>query len=252
MLSNRRKFIRSATIGTIASLSIPSIVSATINNSKNKKVRLEKNDIVLFQGDSITDWWRDRNNKNANDFGALGQGYPFLASCQLLSKYPEKGLQLYNRGISGNKVFELADRWDTDCLSLKPNVLSILIGVNDFWHTIGLGYKGTIDIYRDDYKKLLTRTRQALPNVKLIIGEPFSVKGMSAIDNNRWYPAFDAYRQAARELATEFDATFIPYQSIFDKALETAPGIYWTNDGVHPSTAGASLMANAWLQVVKG
>jgi lysophospholipase L1-like esterase len=148
-------------------------------------------------------------------------------------------------------VFQLADRWDADCINLKPNVLSILIGVNDYWHTLTNGYTGTIETYRSDYRKLLDRTKQALPDVKLIIGEPFAVRGVRAVDD-KWYPAFDGFRQAAKEIADQYGAIFIPYQSIYDKAIESAPGSYWTNDGVHPSLAGAELMAHAWLETVKG
>jgi lysophospholipase L1-like esterase len=146
-------------------------------------------------------------------------------------------------------VYQLAERWDADCLDLKPTVLSILVGVNDFWHTLASGYKGTIQTYRDDYKALLDRTKAKLPDVKLIIGEPYAVRGVKAVDE-KWYPAFDEYRQAAREIAENYGAAFIPYQDIYDKALKSAPGSYWTPDGVHPSIAGARLMAEAWIQAV--
>lgn len=238
-------------MATAATISIPGIVSAAVTSAKGKKITLGKDNTILFQGDSITDWGRDKNKTEANDFGALGSGYPLLTTCKLLMDHPGKNLQLYNKGISGNKVFQLADRWETDCLGLKPDVLSILIGVNDFWHTLTNGYTGTIEVYRNDYKKLLDRTKQALPNVKFIIGEPFAVKGVRAVDE-KWYPAFDAYREAAQSMAIQFDAAFIPYQAIFDKAIESAPGSYWTSDGVHPTPAGAELMAHAWLETVKG
>lgn len=167
-----------------------------------------------------------------------------------MEKHADKNLQIYNKGISGNKVYQLAERWDADCLDLKPDVLSILIGVNDFWHTLTNGYTGTVQKYRDDYKALLTRTKDKLPDVKLIIGEPFAVTGVRAVDD-KWYPAFNDYRAAAREIAVSFGATFIPYQTIFDKAQKLAPGAYWTGDGVHPSIAGNALMAHAWQEAVK-
>lgn len=250
-LFSRRKFIRNTAIGTLASISIPEIVSAATGTAKGKKISLEKDNVVLFQGDSITDWGRDKSKTDANDFGALASGYVLLAASDLLNNYPAKNLQMYNKGISGNKVFQLSDRWDADCLALKPNVLSILVGVNDYWHTLTNGYTGTIEVYHNDYIKLLTRTRQALPNVKFIIGEPFAVKGVKAVDE-KWFPAFDAYRQAAKDVANQFDAAFIPYQAIFDKAQESAPGSYWTIDGVHPTLAGVGLMAHAWMETVKG
>jgi lysophospholipase L1-like esterase len=251
-MSNRRNFIKNAAIGTMASLSMPSIVStAFAKAAPAKKVTLQENDIVLFQGDSITDWGRDKNKSMPNDFGALGSGYVLLTASGLLRKYADKKLLIYNKGISGNKVFQLADRWDNDTLAIKPNVLSIMIGVNDYWHTITSGYKGTIDTYRDDYHKLLDRTKQALPDIKFIIGEPYAIKGVKAV-NDSWYPAFDTYREAARKTAEDFGAAFIPYQSVMDEALKHAPANYWSLDGVHPSIAGAALMAHAWEETVKG
>jgi len=247
---NRRKFITNAAIGTLASIAIPDIVSAATSNTAAKKISLNANDVVLFQGDSITDWGRNKNDTTPNSFDMLGKGYAYLAAADLLLNHPGKQLSIYNKGISGNKVYQLAERWDTDCLALKPNVLSIMIGVNDFWHTLTNGYKGTIETYRDDYKKLLDRTKQAFPDVKLIIGEPFAIKGVKSV-NDTWFPKFNEYRAVSKEIADSFGAAFIPYQSIFDEALKSAPGTYWTNDGVHPSIAGANLMAHAWLKTVK-
>jgi lysophospholipase L1-like esterase len=248
-LFSRRSFMKTAAIATAASVSIPNIVSAAIPPAKSNKVTLDKNDIVLFQGDSITDWNRDKTKIHSNDPAGLSYGYAFLATTKLLCDHPDKNLRMLNRGISGNKVYQLSDRWAEDCLDIKPNVLSILIGVNDFWHTLTAGYKGTLEIYQNDYKKLLDRTKQALPNVKLIIGEPFAIRGPKVDD--KWYPVFDGYRQAARDLAAQYDAALIPYQAIFDKALESAPGSYWTGDGVHPTIAGTELMAEAWMETIK-
>lgn len=249
--NNRRNFVKTTAVGIIASLSVPSIISSAFATEKSKKTIIDQNDVILFQGDSITDWGRDHNKSMANDFGALGSGYVLLTASSLLREYATKNLQIYNKGISGNKVFQLSDRWDTDALNLKPNILSIMIGVNDYWHTITSGYKGTIDTYRGDYRKLLDRTQKALPGVKLIIGEPYAMKDVKAVDAT-WYPAFDTYRQASRDIAAEFGATFIPYQTVMDEALKLAPATYWSIDGVHPSPAGAALMAYAWQNVVKG
>jgi lysophospholipase L1-like esterase len=250
---NRRSFIRNASIGAVAAISIPNIVSAALAVAPAaKKVSIENGDIILFQGDSITD--SGRGNRNAwapNNTGALGNGYAFMATSQLLLNHPGKDLQIYNKGISGNKVYQLAERWDADALAVKPNILSIHIGVNDFWHTLGGGYKGTIETYIAEYKKLLDRTKAALPNVKLVICEPFGVLGVSAVKDT-WYPAFDAYRKAAKDIANEYNAAFVPYQAAFDKAITQAPAKYWTGDGVHPSIAGAALMAETWLKAVKG
>lgn len=249
-MNTRREFITKAAVASAGALTLPGLISSAFAKTK-KRVTIEANDVVLFQGDSITDWGRDKKQTVPNASGALGNGYAFVTASGLLNKFAGKDIKVYNKGISGNKVYQLADRWDADCLELKPNVLSILVGVNDFWHTLTNGYKGTIDTYKTDYAKLLDRTKQALPDVKLIIGEPFALKGVRAVDD-KWYPAFDEYRAAAKEIANKYEAVFIPYQSIFDKALELAPGSYWTTDGVHPSVAGSGLMAHAWLETVKG
>ncbi|PSL42515.1 lysophospholipase L1-like esterase [Chitinophaga niastensis] len=248
--SNRRNFLRNVSLGSLAAISIPNIVSAAVATDKTKKIVLKKESIVLFQGDSITDAGRKRDIDAANNGAALGGGYALMAASDLLLKNADKNLKIYNKGISGNKVYQLAERWDADCLALKPDVLSILVGVNDYWHTLSHNYNGTVKTYKEDYDKLLARTQQQLPDVKFIIGEPFAVTGVKAVDE-KWYPAFDEYRAAAREIAAKYNAIFIPYQAVFDKAQKSAPAAYWTGDGVHPSVAGAQLMAEAWLQCVK-
>lgn len=249
--NGRRDFLKQATIGGTLAAGLSQIVSGAYAAETTAKISLKKDDVVLFQGDSITDAGRNKEEKSANNTRALGNGYALLATSKLLNEHASKSLQVYNRGISGNKVYQLAERWDADCIDLKPSVLSILIGVNDFWHMLNGKYDGTIDTYRNDFTSLIRRTKEKLPDVKLIIGEPFAVLGTSAV-NADWFPRFDEYRKAAREIAQESKAVFIPYQSIFEKASKLAPPIYWTHDGVHPSLAGSQLMAEAWLKAVGG
>lgn len=247
---SRRNFIKTASVGTLAAVGIPQIVSAALAPEKSaSRLKFNTGDVVLFQGDSITDWGRDHKKDEPNTTSALGSGYALITASKLLLDHADKGLKIFNKGISGNKVYQLAERWDTDCLALKPNVLSIHIGVNDFWHTLNGSYKGTIDNYIEDYKKLLTRTKQALPDVKLVICEPFASKGVRAVDD-KWYPTFPQFGKAARDIANEFGAIFVPYQAAFDKAEATAPAAYWSLDGVHPSVAGEALMAQTWIKAV--
>ena len=250
--SSRRDFIKATSLASAGLVAIPQIVSAAFTEEKagKKKVVINKNDVILFQGDSISDAGRKKDDAAYNGASALGSGYAMIAASDLLFKYASKDLKIYNRGISGNKVYQLAERWDKDCLDIKPNILSILIGVNDFWHKVLGRYDGTIDTYRKDYRALLERTKQKLPDVKLIIGEPYAVNGIKAVDD-KWYPDFNEYRAAAKEIAESYNAVFIPYQAIYDKAQKEAPGVYWTADGVHPTLAGANLMAHAWREVVK-
>jgi lysophospholipase L1-like esterase len=248
--ASRRNFIKKAGLGSALTLGLPSMIASATAGIKGDKISLAKDDVILFQGDSITDAGRIRDETAANNTKAFGSGYALFAASQLLLDHPDKNLTLFNKGISGNKVYQLAERWDADCVSLKPTVLSILIGVNDFWHMLNGKYDGTIDTYRNDFQALLKRTKEQLPGVKLIIGEPFAVSGIKAVDD-KWFPAFLQYQQAVREIAESVGAVFIPYQEIFNKAQKLAPGAYWTHDGVHPSIAGNQLMAHAWLKTIK-
>ena len=248
--NSRRSFIKKAALGTAAAISIPEILSAAMPKERLKVIKLLKDQVILFQGDSITDSGRNKEDTGFNSARNLGSGYPMLAGAALLNKYEALNLKIYNKGISGNKVYQLAERWDKDCIELKPDVLSILIGVNDIWHKLNGEYNGTLDIYRNDYIALLERTLKALPNVKLIICEPFAINGVKAVDD-KWYPEFYDYQKAAREIAKQFRATFIPFQSVYDEALKRAPGSYWTGDGVHPTLAGAQLMSKAWMKALE-
>lgn len=251
---SRRNFIRTCTAVTAAAgtaLSLPGCNNNTISGeaAHSRRFILNEGSAILFQGDSITDAGRNKGREdNVNDSAALGKGYAYLVAAQLLADRPGDGLRIYNRGISGNKVFQLADRWEKDCLALKPDVLSILIGVNDIWHALNGKYEGTVEKYENDYRALLGRTRRELPNLKLVICEPFVLR-CGAVDE-KWFPEFDRYRAAARKMSQEFNTLFVPYQSMFDKACKQAPPAYWAADGVHPSMAGASLMAQTWLRTV--
>lgn len=240
----RRNFIRKSAFAFAAATAASSI------NLKAENLNLEaipKGTTILLQGDSITDAGRDKSRYYANQATGMGRGYAYQIVSQMLGNHPKSELRFYNRGISGHKVFQLANRWEDDCLQLKPDVLSILIGVNDFWHTLSNRYKGTVEVYESDLRKLLDRTKKALPNVKLMIGEPFAVAGGTAI-GPAWDKDFPPYRVAAKKIAEDYGAVFIPYQSVFDEALSIAPVEYWCPDGVHPSMAGAHLMAKAWIE----
>ena len=199
---------------------------------------------ILFQGDSITDCGRQRDPGEANI--GLGSGYAMLSAAELLKRYPADKLTIFNRGISGNRVVDLYARWKIDCLNLKPDLLSILIGVNDTWHKFNHNNGVGLQRYERIYRELLTWTKESLPHIKLMLGEPF-VLPFGAV-NEEWLPEIAERRIIVKKLADEFDAAFIPYQTIFDQALQQAPAEYWLVDGVHPTLAGHSLMAAAWLE----
>ena len=179
----------------------------------------------------------------------MGTGYVYLIAAGILKELAGHELTVYNRGISGNKVYQLAERWQEDCIDLEPDVLSILIGVNDYWHMRQGRYDGTPEVYERDFRELLIRTRESLPNIKLVICEPFILTETSAVDDS-WTEPFRAYREIASKLAGEFNAVRVPFQQVFNDALAQAPATYWTGDGVHPSLAGCRLMADAWLEEI--
>jgi lysophospholipase L1-like esterase len=200
--------------------------------------------VVLFQGDSITDCGRDRTVAAPNAAGALGTGYPLLVAAAALAAHPDRGLRFYNRGISGNKVPDLAARWAADTVALAPDVLSILIGVNDFWHKLSGGYTGTTEDYENQYAALLDETRRALPRARLILLEPFVLR-CGAVDN-RWFPEFDQRRAAAARVAQHAAATFVPLQAAFDDLSRRRAPEYWAADGVHPTPAAHAVIAERW------
>jgi lysophospholipase L1-like esterase len=205
--------------------------------------KLKKGDVILFQGDSITDAGRKKDRLMANDSDALGKSYAAMIAGELLAEYPDLDLQCYNRGISGHKVPDLAARWDADTIALKPAILSIHIGVNDLWHTVAFGskYKGTIDDYESGYRELIKRSQKEIPGVRIIICEPFELRD---------WPALDPYRTVARKLADEMNLTFVPFHSMFQEAATSTDKKFWASDGIHPSIPGHSLMRKAWRQAV--
>jgi lysophospholipase L1-like esterase len=205
---------------------------------------------ILFQGDSITDAGRDRGSRQRNDPVAMGRGYAYLAMCRLLADRPGSGLCVYNRGISGNRVPDLSARWSDDCVALQPDVLSILIGVNDLWHKMEGRSSGTVAEYESGYAELLEQTRRALPKTALVLCEPFALRCGAVTE--RWFPEFDERRAVAARLAQRSGAAFVPFQDIFERAvLAGAPPEYWAADGVHPTPQGHQLMADAWLAAVR-
>ncbi len=225
------------------------ISAATTAQLSQAAPKLKKNATILFQGDSITDAGRDRKRQTANDARSLGRGYPAHIAGDLLAESPKLDLRIHNRGISGNKVPDLDKRWQVDCIDIKPDILSILIGVNDIWHKLNGRYDGTPEVYRDGFDALLERTKKSLPDVTIAICEPFVLR-CGAV-NDSWFPEFETRRAFAEEVAKKHNAIWVPFQAKFDEAVSsgTAPE-YWAADGVHPSHAGHSLMAKVWRESV--
>lgn len=197
---------------------------------------------ILFQGDSITDGNRGRS---ADPNHILGHGYVFIIAARNGAASPQCDWTFINRGVSGNRVPDLIKRWPTDALDLKPDVLSILIGVNDLNSL-------SADEYEVQYDKLLADTVAALPGVKLVLCEPFGLPNPKKPENWPTRRNDLARRQAiVKKLATKYHAVFVPLQEVFDDACRRAPAEYWIWDGVHPTYAGHQLLADRWERVVR-
>ncbi|MCP4786008.1 MAG: SGNH/GDSL hydrolase family protein [Fuerstiella sp.] len=241
---NRRSFISTAAAtGTAAWLNTECSLAA-------EKISLATGDVILFQGDSITDAGRNKKDPVANE--GLGRGYPSYIAADLHRDYENLKLQIHNRGISGHKVPDLDKRWDRDCIDIKPKILSILIGVNDIWHMLAGRYDGTAEVYRDGFTALLERTKKGLPSVTLAICEPFVLMSGTVKENeDKWFPEFDTRRKYAREVSDKAGAIWVPFQKMFDDAVAagTSPGDL-ARDGVHPTPAGHMLMAKTWRKSV--
>lgn len=178
----------------------------------------------------------------------MGKGYALLAASSILNGNPQQGLSFYNRGISGDTVAKMMERWDEDCIRIKPHVVSLLVGVNDFNVAFLAKGKGDVEKFESDYEMLLRMTVEQLPGVKLIIGEPFALQGVTGLTDN--WEDFHLYRKVAKKLAEKFKAAFIPYQSAFRDTKKDVPLGYYSTDGVHPSLAGIYLMSKTWLNTV--
>jgi lysophospholipase L1-like esterase len=249
---SRRTFLNQTALAVGGIVSIPSIVSAAIPAERPKKQLLfPQNGTILIQGDSITDAGREKEKQLPNNADSFGKGYAFIIGAGLLDLFSHMNISVYNRGISGNKVYQLAERWQKDCLDLKPDLLSILIGINDYWHMRNGKYDGTVEKYETDYRQLLKLTKETFPEINLVICQPFALPGTTAVDES-WVEPVKAYQEAAFRLCKEFKANWVPFQNVFDEAIKHAPAKYWAADGVHPTMAGTHLMASAWGRVVLG
>ena len=202
---------------------------------------------ILFQGDSITDCLRD----NYDTAFSIGCGYPRLIQADLCLSRPD--IEVLNCAISGDRVTNLLARWKKDCINLCPDMISILIGVNDVWHELNLRNGVDAELFQETYRVLLQYTKRMLPNAKMILLGAYLTHG-TATNGVHWeefYSEVALRNIITRQLASEFSAGFLDLQAVFDKACGKFPAEHWTQDGVHPTAAGHQLIANAWKAKVQ-
>ncbi len=206
--------------------------------------------IILFQGDSITDAGR-----NKTDALSIGSGYPNLVTAQLGAEFPYR-FQTYNRGISGNRVVDLYARIKADMINLKPDYMSILVGINDVWHEASDHNGVDAQKFEMVYGLMIEELLRELPDLKLMLLEPFVLPGSATCSNEenpgRWEyfrAETDLRREVVKRLAEKYNLVFVPLQERFSAANADAPEDgYWLFDGVHPTPAGNELLKRAWLE----
>lgn len=212
---------------------------------------------ILFQGDSLTDANRDREGKDKNRI--LGDGYVNFIGASLMCDYP--GIRILNTAISGNRITDLYGRWIEDTLNVDFDLLSILCGVNDIGFALRLNRGADAQKFEFVYDRMIYEVKQAKPQAKIVLCEPFLFKldinevqnGTDIIENwEVWNGHMRERRAIVKSLAEKYRTIFVPFGSMFEKALEKAPAKHWSPDGIHLTMAGNELMAREWLKCVEG
>ena len=205
--------------------------------------------LVLFQGDSITDCHRVKD-----DILSMGMGYALMAAGELGGKYPGE-YEFINKGISGNRITDVYARIKRDIINLKPDYMSILIGVNDVWHEVDGDNGVSAEKFEIIYDMLIEEVIQALPHIKIMILEPFVLEGKKTtateIKPDRWeyFKNETPLRAAvAKRIAEKYGLTYVSLQEKFDAACKQMPTSYWLGDGVHPTPMGHWLIKEEWMK----
>ena len=202
-----------------------------------KKVKL------VFQGDSITDAGRDKRN-----YHDVGPGYPKYASEQLTAECPDVDFEFINQGISGNRTSQLFDRFYSDALSFEPDVISILIGINDIWHRyLGERIATTDEQLELNYRCILERIRKET-NAKIMILSPYL---LTCNDKDQIREDLKTALPIIRKLADEYADVFIPLDKIFEEAEKTVEPMFFSGDGVHPNDNGAKFIGKLYADAIK-
>lgn len=248
MVNSRRTFIKKATLTGLVTMSASEIISSAEPFERGKGNEKNKGLTFLFQGDSIT----DGNRSQDNDWNhVMGHGYAYLIASRLWYDYTQQDLMFYNRGISGNRVRDLKARWQQDALDLKPDVLSILIGINDVLATLYNHDPEPIEKFEENYLQILEETKKTLPDTQIVLCEPFLLPVGRVSENPvLWETEVEKQQKLVRKLAKTYDAIFVELQEPFEKACKRAPASYWIWDGIHPMPAGHELVARQWIKAV--
>ena len=255
-MTNRRTFIQSAALA--AGVTSGALALDTDDNTANhasvqgydyELPKFNTGTRLLFQGDSITDMKWGRNQRDRNHY--LGHSYVYLIAARLGVDMPAAELEVFNRGHSGNTVGDLRTRWQNDAVDIQPDVLSVLIGVNDVGRTIRANNDHVpLDEWERDYRTILDASRKANPELRIVLMDPFVLPSTRFNDDEyqKWRGETDKLGEIVARLAQDYQATHIETQKIFDDATKIAKPEHWIWDGVHPLPQGHELIARGWLK----
>jgi acyl-CoA thioesterase-1 len=207
-------------------------------------IPFKQNDLILFTGDSITDC-----DRNRMDSASLGRGYAKIIADRLAADHTELGLKFINRGISGDRTCDLLARWDADCIDLKPDWVSILVGVNNTWRRYDQNDPTPDVVFEAECRELLRRVKDQT-SARIVLCSPFLLHTTPLIASMR--EDLDPKIEIIQKLANEFDAVWVDFDASFIVAQNRHIPSYWAADGVHPSDAGHALMAEIWRGFVIG
>lgn len=211
-----------------------------------------KDTTILFQGDSITDGLREKNRDRAWDLNhQMGHGYAFLVNARWGAQYPERRFAFINRGISGNRIADLYGRWQEDAVNLRPDVLSILVGINDVGFTMWEQSGSGPERFGRIYQLLLDEARAANPALLMVLMEPFVMPVGDRKDTYQdWLSLLRPLQEQTRLIAERNGAIFIPLQERFERLCQVREASYWVWDGIHPTVSGHQVIADAWMEAV--
>lgn len=207
--------------------------------------------VILFQGDSITDGGRMKDYEHDLNH-QMGHGYAYVVNSTLGSAYPEKNLKFINKGISGNRVADLYGRWFDDTIRINPDILSILIGINDCEQFRLYSYSSDAVRFEKTYRLLLDEAIKSNPDIKIVLMEPFGLPVGERKDNfDEMYDILKGYQDATKRVAEDYGAVFIPLQQKFFDLSGKSSADYWCWDGIHPTVCGHGIIADEWMEKCK-
>lgn len=211
---------------------------------------------ILFQGDSITDGNRYKTEEDRWDGNhQIGHSYAFIVTGDMMANYPERHLRFYNRGVSGNTVVELDQRWEDASILMNPDVLSIHIGTNDVARCEKLEDRPSYyEKFDRLFRGILTQSRENNPDLQIILMEPFRLHVAKHETEEQRKDRFEILfhiTEMEKKIAQDFDALYIPTQEMFAQACQKRDAVYWSWDGVHPTEAGHYLLAQQWMRYAK-